>query len=480
MPGEARRAGRDVAVGAHEALRAPSRTRVAARRARPIVLPRCAMGRIQSWPSIRRPASSASRCSRTGSPSARCARGRGPGSARWRRSRSSSPPTARTRSTGSPRASTRQQALGELLAADPLAARPPGRGDRRRAATIGVHTGPDCIAHAGHVTGEHCSCQANMMARDTVPAGDVGGVRERHRARSRTACWPRSTPPRARAATSAGASRRRWSSCPPRASRGGGRVDLRVEDHDAPLDELRRLLALQRAYDLAGAGDELLAAGRTDEAGRALPRGGRARARTRDELLFWSGLAHRPGRRPRRRRGRGPAGGRGEPELAGPPRPALTGVRPGRRGGARGARPSGRSLRPWAACARSEPGLAFSSGCRRVLSRRRDGRDHEHDDDHDQREADVEISGTSFEMSSCAQCSIELDADEREDEREPGREVDEPVEQAGDEEVQRAQAEQREGVGGEDDEGLVGDAEDGRDRVQREQQVGACRSRSAR
>ena len=35
--------------------------------------------------------------------------------------------------------------------------------------TVGVHTGADCIAHAGHVTGEHHSCQANMMARDTVP-----------------------------------------------------------------------------------------------------------------------------------------------------------------------------------------------------------------------------------------------------------------------------------------------------------------------
>ena len=70
---------------------------------------RCAMGRIQSWPSIRRPASSAWRCSRTGSPSARCARGRGRGSARWRRSRSSSPPTGRTRSTGSPTASARSR-----------------------------------------------------------------------------------------------------------------------------------------------------------------------------------------------------------------------------------------------------------------------------------------------------------------------------------------------------------------------------------
>jgi uncharacterized Ntn-hydrolase superfamily protein len=67
-------------------------------------------------------------------------------------------------------------------------------------------------------------------------------------------------------------------------------VDLRVEDHDVPLDELRRLLTLQRAYDLAGAGDELLAAGRTDEAGELYKRAAEI-APGSDELLFWSGLA---------------------------------------------------------------------------------------------------------------------------------------------------------------------------------------------
>src|SRR5215510_7908478 len=61
------------------------------------------------------------------------------------------------------------QALGELLAADPMAA-------VRQVAVIdagggiSVHTGADCIAHAGDTTGEHHSAQANMMARDTVPA----------------------------------------------------------------------------------------------------------------------------------------------------------------------------------------------------------------------------------------------------------------------------------------------------------------------
>jgi tetratricopeptide (TPR) repeat protein len=67
-------------------------------------------------------------------------------------------------------------------------------------------------------------------------------------------------------------------------------VDLRVEDSPDPLKELTRLLTLQRAYDLAGAGDELLAAGRTDEAGELYTRAATL-APDSDELLFWAGLA---------------------------------------------------------------------------------------------------------------------------------------------------------------------------------------------
>ena len=181
-----------------------------------------------------------------------------------------------------------QQVLGELLAADPLAAvRQVAVIDVR--GTIGVHTGTDCIAHAGHVAGEHHSCQANMMARDTVPQA-MSDAFASPPACSRTACSPRSTRPRREAATCAGASRRRWSSCPPDGEPWRRTVDLRVEDHDAPLEELRRLLALQRAYDLAGAGDELLAAGRPDDAGE-LYRKAAELAPPTDELLFWSGLA---------------------------------------------------------------------------------------------------------------------------------------------------------------------------------------------
>jgi tetratricopeptide (TPR) repeat protein len=68
------------------------------------------------------------------------------------------------------------------------------------------------------------------------------------------------------------------------------RIDLRVEDHTDPLAELDRLLRLQRAYELAGQGDELMGGGRPVEAG-ALYRRAAELAPESDELLFWAGLA---------------------------------------------------------------------------------------------------------------------------------------------------------------------------------------------
>ena len=135
---------------------------------------------------------------------------------------------------------------------------------------LSAHTGADCIAHAGHVTGEHHSCQANMMARDTVPEAmsaafkqATGPLQDRLLAaleaaeaeggdvRGRQSAAMLVVPRGGRAVAADGG--------PPR----GGLPD--------PLKELKRLLTLQRAYDLAGAADELLAAGRTDEAGELYP-----------------------------------------------------------------------------------------------------------------------------------------------------------------------------------------------------------------
>ena len=68
----------------------------------------------------------------------------------------------------------------------------------------------------------------------------------------------------------------------------------------------------------------------------------------------------------------------------------------------------------------------------------------------------------------------QLDADEGQDRRQAVGEVDQAVQQSVDQEVQLAQAHQRERRGGEDDEDVLGQAEDGRDRVQGEQDVRAA------
>ena len=179
-------------------------------------------------------------------------------------------------------------ALAGVLEPDPLAAvRQVGVVDARGG--VAVHTGSDCIARAGDATGAHWSCQANMMERDTVPG-------------AMSSAFGASTGPLAdrlmlaleAAEAEGGDVRGRQSAAmlvvPADGEAWRARVDLRVEDHTEPLAELRRLLGLQRAYELAGEGDELLAAGRSEEAGERY-RAAQALAPESDELLFWAGLA---------------------------------------------------------------------------------------------------------------------------------------------------------------------------------------------
>ena len=194
------------------------------------------------------------------------------------------------------------QALGELLAADPLqhvrqVAVIDARGE------LSAHTGEDCIVHAGHVTGEHHSCQANMMAGEGVPeamsaafTSATGLLQDRLYAALEGA--------ESRGGDIRGRQSAAMVVVPPEGEPWRRTVDLRVEDSQDPLAELKRLLTLQRAYDLAGAGDELLAAGRSDEAGELYQAGGAP-----GSGLGRAALLVRPRPRPGRRPGRGGGGG---------------------------------------------------------------------------------------------------------------------------------------------------------------------------
>lgn len=143
-----------------------------------------------------------------------------------------------------------EAALAGLLAADP-------QQDRRQVAmvdihgNVAVHTGARCVTFAGHRTGAGYSVQANLMLRATVwdamavayeqTPGDLaarmlaaleaaetegGDIRGRQSA--------------ALVVVNAASSGRPWED---------QRLNVRVDDHAEPLVEVRRLLAVHRAFE---------------------------------------------------------------------------------------------------------------------------------------------------------------------------------------------------------------------------------------
>jgi uncharacterized Ntn-hydrolase superfamily protein len=182
-------------------------------------------------------------------------------------------------------------ALDALLAADP------GRDVRQvavvdSAGEVAVHTGARCIPAAGHHVGDGYGVQANMMiSDDVVPAmasayeGTRGPLAERlvaaleagqaaggdlrgQQSGALVVVKPRGTD-------------RPWTDrC----------VALRVDDHSAPVAELRRLLTLHRAYEHMSHGDRAM--GRADT--RAALRHYRAAAALAPdhlEISYWHAVA---------------------------------------------------------------------------------------------------------------------------------------------------------------------------------------------
>jgi uncharacterized Ntn-hydrolase superfamily protein len=155
--------------------------------------------------------------------------------------------------------------------------------------TVAAHTGESCIPFAGQIDGDGFSAQANMMATEEVWPAMARAYEDADGALSE----------RLLAALDAGEAaggdvRGRQSAAilvvPSEGEPWRRVVELRVEDHPEPLDELRRLLGLSRAYALMSAAEELGAQGRHEEAGER-GRGALELAPDNPELLFWSGLA---------------------------------------------------------------------------------------------------------------------------------------------------------------------------------------------
>ncbi len=182
---------------------------------------------------------------------------------------------------------TAADALAQLVATDAAAV-------TRQAAIVdahggvAAHTGSGCVPFAGHIRGEGVSCQGNLLASAGVwPAMlDAFSAARGPLARRLLAALD--------AGESAGGDARGKQSAALLVVADAGEpwaalVSLRVEDHAAPLPELRRLLDLHDAYELADAADSLVAEGRHEEAA-ALYERARELAPDSHELIFWAGL----------------------------------------------------------------------------------------------------------------------------------------------------------------------------------------------
>jgi uncharacterized Ntn-hydrolase superfamily protein len=157
-------------------------------------------------------------------------------------------------------------------------------------------TGSRCVEAAGHLTADGVAIQANMMERSTVwPAmleafqGAEGPLARRLLAALRAAEGEGGDIRGRQSAalvTSGAAGEPAWTR----------EVDLRVDEHPAPLDELERLLRVQDAYDAIDTAEELAAAGNVPAALAAWATAGEL-APDDAQVAVWRALAYAAGGR---------------------------------------------------------------------------------------------------------------------------------------------------------------------------------------
>jgi uncharacterized Ntn-hydrolase superfamily protein len=159
---------------------------------------------------------------------------------------------------------TAPEALLEALGADELsAARQVAMVDAHGG--IAAHTGGDCMRFAGQEVGHHHSCQANLMR-----SGEVWGAMSEAYLAAPGALADRLLDALDAGEAAGGDLRGRQSAAiltvGPQGEPWRRQVDLRVEDHQDPLGELRRIARLNNSYLLVRDGDEAWAAGDTRRA----------------------------------------------------------------------------------------------------------------------------------------------------------------------------------------------------------------------
>ena len=157
---------------------------------------------------------------------------------------------------------------------------------------VAVHTGKRCIKHAGHVTGDNYSVQANMMANATVPKAMANAFEN-----SKGDLADRMMAALEAAEGEGGDIRGKQSAAMVIVSGDPTGVDwkdtilsLRIEDHPTPLVELKRLIRIHRAYQHANMGDQYM---ETEEIEKALSEYSKAAEFYPEnaELPYWSAIA---------------------------------------------------------------------------------------------------------------------------------------------------------------------------------------------
>jgi len=133
---------------------------------------------------------------------------------------------------------------------------------------VAVHTGKNCIPEAGHFKGEGFSCQANLMLKNTV----WEAMRKAYE-NTKGELVDRLMAALEAAEKEGGDIRGRQSAAVIVVKGKSSGVwwkdrlfDLRVEDHPHPVEELKRLVKLAKAYQHMNQGDEFLTENKIHEA----------------------------------------------------------------------------------------------------------------------------------------------------------------------------------------------------------------------
>ena len=155
---------------------------------------------------------------------------------------------------------------------------------------VAVHSGSGCIPFFGHRTGTHYSVQANMMLKDTVPAAMAAAFEasKGHLAERMMAAME--------AAEAEGGDIRGSQSAAmiiygsePKPHWANRVLDLRVDEHQNPIKELRRLVNMRLADLHSDQGEELA---KSKDLNGMQAKFAEARKMTSDstEMTFWQAL----------------------------------------------------------------------------------------------------------------------------------------------------------------------------------------------